>query len=59
MARAVDELLGWPPATAVVAFGPPSARALAALGVPVAATAQTQDPDGLIAAVASIRKDTR
>ncbi|MDO5677412.1 MAG: hydroxymethylbilane synthase [Propionibacteriaceae bacterium] len=56
MARAVDSLLGWPEGIRVVAFGPPSAAALRALGVEVAAEAATQDAEGLIRAISHLQK---
>lgn len=49
---AVGELLGWH--ARVIAFGPPSAAALRALGVEPDAVAGTQDAAGLIAAIASL-----
>ncbi len=49
--RAFGALVGWRDDVRVVAFGPPSARALGEAGVTVAATAATQDADGLVAAV--------
>lgn len=51
--RAVGELLGWRDDVRVVAFGAPSASALARQGVRVAQIATTQDGDGLVAAVAA------
>lgn len=59
VARAVDSLLGWPEGAAVVAFGPPSAEALAELGVPVAAVAETQDVAGVATAISSLGKASR
>lgn len=56
MGTAIEQLLGWPSETAVVAFGPPSAASLHHRSVPVAAQAATQDADGLIQALATIRK---
>ncbi|WP_370318095.1 uroporphyrinogen-III synthase [Tessaracoccus sp. OH4464_COT-324] len=51
--EAFSELFGWHD-TPVVAFGPPSAEALRAAGVPVAGTAPTQDPQGVAAALARL-----
>jgi len=51
--RAVGQLLGWRDDVRVVAFGPPSASALAGQGVAVATVAETQDGDGLVAAIAA------
>ena len=56
VARAVDQVLGWREGVAVVAFGPPSAAELAAMGVEVAAVAATQDAEGLVHAIASLGK---
>ena len=39
-----------------MAFGPPSAAELAAMGVEVAAVAATQDAEGLVHAIASLGK---
>lgn len=47
VARAIDQLLGWHPHTRVLAFGQPTAAALADLGV-AAAVAATQDADGVV-----------
>lgn len=47
VARAIDQLLGWHPRTRVLAFGQPTAAALADLGV-AAAVAATQDADGVV-----------
>lgn len=55
--EAVGRLLGWRDTTAVVAFGPPSAAALRLAGANVAAVAVTQDAEGLIHAIASLRRD--
>lgn len=55
--EAAGRLLGWREATAVVAFGPPSAAALRHAGASVAAVAATQDVEGLIHAIASLRRD--
>lgn len=54
--QAVGELLGWRSDVAVVAFGPPSAAALAEMGVVVAAVADTQDAEGLVRAIGSLGK---
>ncbi|HMR48625.1 MAG TPA: hydroxymethylbilane synthase [Arachnia sp.] len=51
--RAVGRLLGWRDDVRVVAFGAPSASALAGQGVEVAQVAETQDGDGLVAAIAA------
>ena len=56
VAHAIDHAVGWLDATAVVAFGPPSAAALRRLGVDVAAVADTQDAPGLVTAIASLGK---
>ena len=55
--EAVGQLLGWRDDTAVVAFGPPSAESLRRAGASVAAVADTQDAEGLIAAIATLGKD--
>jgi hydroxymethylbilane synthase len=55
--EAVGQLLGWREDTAVVAFGPPSAESLRRAGASVAAVADTQDAEGLIAAIATLGKD--
>ncbi|HSO70081.1 MAG TPA: uroporphyrinogen-III synthase, partial [Arachnia sp.] len=55
--EAAGKLLGWREGTAVVAFGPPSAAALRLAGANVAAVAVTQDAEGLIHAIASLRRD--
>ena len=55
--EAAGRLLGWRGATSVVAFGPPSAAALRLAGTDVAAVAATQDAEGLIHAIASLRRD--
>lgn len=52
--RAVGGLLGWPEGVRVVAFGEPTARALAEQGVRVHAVAQTQDAAGVIEAISSL-----
>ena len=57
MGRAINQLLGWHAGTSVVAFGPPSARALSALGVAVGAVAATQDVEGVVAALAALGKE--
>ncbi|WP_367270708.1 uroporphyrinogen-III synthase [uncultured Tessaracoccus sp.] len=54
--RAFAQLFGWRDDVRVVAFGEPSRRALAAAGVPVAATAATQDVAGLVEAIGSIHE---
>ncbi len=53
---AVGQLLGWRDDVDVVAFGAPSAAALAEQGVRVSAVAATQDAEGLIGAIAPLRK---
>ena len=53
IARAAIQIWDAPPdQVAVVAFGEPTASACAALGVPVAAVATTQDGPGVVAALA-------
>lgn len=54
--EAFATLLGWRDDVAVVAFGPPSEAALRKAGVPVAATAATQDADGLVQAIGRLWK---
>ncbi|WP_245701492.1 uroporphyrinogen-III synthase [Tessaracoccus oleiagri] len=54
--EAFASLLGWRDDVAVVAFGPPSEAALRDAGVPVAATAETQDADGLVQAIGRVWK---
>lgn len=49
-ARAIDQLMGWPIPTHVVALGEPTAQALRQLGV-TATVAATQDQAGVVAAV--------
>ncbi|WP_407703324.1 uroporphyrinogen-III synthase [Tessaracoccus antarcticus] len=53
IARAIDDLLGWPPATRVLAFGQPTAMVLAKLGVPNAVVS-SQDPDSVVGALTDI-----
>ena len=54
--RAFAALFGWRDDVRVIAFGEPSRRALDAAGVPVAATAATQDVAGLVEAIGGIHE---
>ncbi len=53
VARAIDDLLGWPPRLRVLAFGQPTAAALADLGV-AAAVSPGQDPDSVVRALTDL-----
>ena len=53
VARAIDDLLGWPPRMRVLAFGQPTAAALADLGV-AAAVSPGQDPDSVVRALTDL-----
>ena len=53
VARAINDLLGWPPSLRVLAFGQPTAAALADLGV-AAAVAPSQDPDSVVRALTDL-----
>lgn len=53
IARAINDLLGWPPGTRVLAFGQPTAAVLAELGVPNAVV-PSQDPDSVVAALTDL-----
>ncbi|MEO7587116.1 MAG: uroporphyrinogen-III synthase [Arachnia sp.] len=53
IARAINDLLGWPPATRVLAFGQPTAVVLAELGVPTAVV-PSQDPEAVVASLTDL-----
>ncbi len=53
VARAIDDLLGWPPRLRVLAFGQPTAAVLADLGV-AASVAPSQDPESVVRALTNL-----
>ena len=53
IARTINDLLGWPPGTRVLAFGQPTAAVLAELGVPNAVV-PSQDPDAVVGALTDL-----
>ena len=53
VARAIDELLGWPSGIRVLAFGQPTAATLAELGI-AAAVSPGQDPASVVRALTDL-----
>ncbi len=53
VARAIDDVLGWPPGIRVLAFGQPTAAALADLDV-AGAVAPSQDPNSIVRALTDL-----
>ena len=53
IARAVDQLLGWPSGIRVLAFGQPTAAVLAELGVPNAVV-PSQDAEAVVDALSDL-----